>query len=624
MSRSRCGTRFTTDPRAVAAIYQPSQTETRTEPCTSGNHEDRPSKRQRTARPGASRSANSAQGLETDARGPRGSNQGLRLAQSWLQQCHRHHESCRASKPALSSKQPVLPTRLINASNPQSPVLQEMRQSRVPYVAMSYRWGTSANMRTLESNIDVHLAGIPVDTLPRMFIDALHVVRVLGHKYLWIDALCIIQDNPDDLGRELSRMGDIYQNADFTIYASGSANPQIGLFANHDPRVCQPCQLTITTTSGLEPVVEEVTLAATYMYKDVLETRGWILQERVLSTRTIIFNGQIAWRCAFGDAQESDPDFRERPRHLIEPALGALERLRQSILSVGSKEFNTVDHFRLWYAMLEIYSEKDLTSISDNLPALSGLAALFQEAHGASYAAGLWNEDLRRGLAWYVSLNDERGVIDPPCKPSWSFVAVGKVRIRYYLPDESSFTDLGPESLSAKCIPSTSNPYGLTIEGILTVSGWLQKVIIVYDKIFENARIGSAYGRAATSNHPNLGLIDPIVQPRYPALLINPQTKAAVGEAALDRPWPTGSVGASPLGQKHERAAWCLLLSTHHSLGKVRCTLLILDKDEGTGQFSRLGLGFMGEEHMAWFDIPRTQHLATPRNKHINATVQIV
>jgi hypothetical protein len=487
---------------------------------------------------------------------------------------------------------------------------------------MSYRWGTGVNMRTLESNIDVHIAGIPVDTLPQMFIDALHVIRVLGYKYLWIDALCIIQDNSDDLGRELSRMGDIYQNADFTIYASGSANPQIGLFANHDPRVCQPCQLTITTTSGLEPVVEDVTLAATYMYRDILETRGWILQERVLSTRTIIFNGQIAWRCAFGDAQESDPDFRERPRHLVEPALGALERLRQSILPVGSKE--SMDHFRLWYAMLEIYSEKDLTSISDNLPALSGLAALFQEAHGVSYAAGLWNEDLRRGLAWYVSLNDERGVIDPPCKPSWSFVAVGKVRIRFYLADESSLTGLGPESLSAKCTPSTSNPYGPTSEGTLTVSGWLQKVAIVYDKTFESARTGSAYGRAASGNHPNIDLMDQIVQPRYSALLVNPQTKAAVAEAALDRPWLTASAGASPLSQKHERAAWCLLLSTHHSLGKVRCTLLILDKDEDTGQFSRLGLGFMGEEHLAWFGIPRTRDLAAPGNERVNATVQIV
>ncbi|KAH7111152.1 heterokaryon incompatibility, partial [Dactylonectria estremocensis] len=80
------------------------------------------------------------------------------------------------------------------------------------YVALSYCWGSdlSGVVTTLSSNVEPHLQGIAVNSLPQIIQDAVRVYRELGLRYLWVDSLCIIQDDRKDWAQEVDRMRKVY------------------------------------------------------------------------------------------------------------------------------------------------------------------------------------------------------------------------------------------------------------------------------------------------------------------------------------------------------------------------------------------------------------------------------
>lgn len=78
---------------------------------------------------------------------------------------------------------------------------------------------------------------IPIELLPQSNQDAIQITRSLGIRYLWIDALCILQDldDPSDWLKESARMGDVYKFAYVTISASRASTGGEGCFAEHQP-----------------------------------------------------------------------------------------------------------------------------------------------------------------------------------------------------------------------------------------------------------------------------------------------------------------------------------------------------------------------------------------------------
>ena len=91
----------------------------------------------------------------------------------------------------------------------------------MPYVTLSHRWSSYIPTLTKE-NLAQRLEGIPQETLPGTFRDAIQVTRRLRCSYLWIGSLCIILDDPKDWAEESSRMGDIYLNGIFNIAATAA------------------------------------------------------------------------------------------------------------------------------------------------------------------------------------------------------------------------------------------------------------------------------------------------------------------------------------------------------------------------------------------------------------------
>ncbi|KAK8011573.1 hypothetical protein PG990_010538 [Apiospora arundinis] len=473
------------------------------------------------------------------------------LINIWKFQCLSNHRLCRLGYPTTGIKQ--LPYRLINVEDPDNPFLIETHANmQADYVALSYCWGPREQTQTLRKNVATHLTNIPISTLSNTCKDAVSVAHLLGFKYLWIDALCIIQDDEDDKGLEISRMGHIYRHADLTICAEGSPGAHAGLFPKTlpDPRELYPCQVTISAEAPDRTITRDLTVAGTRNGENYLSRRGWTLQEEILTSRALVIgHGMASWRCTSAIAHETDPVLKPLPlnpyskdlEYDIPRSMGSsldVARLRMWLYApsvarqMASSHYCDIEHpaFTAWYALIEAYSDRELKFATDTLPAVQGIASILASSLKTPYSNGLWTDDLARGLLWYVAANDDRCVsgqaVVPGCGtngrsgpavPSWSWAAVGKVRVRFgalrYVADWTC-TDLAQLSL----IPS-SGPNALREPQILA-QGPIFRALLAADEDFASRRnraeIIHGYGHA--------GVMTEGVHPRFPALLLDANT----------------------------------------------------------------------------------------------------
>jgi hypothetical protein len=193
-----------------------------------------------------------------------------------------------------------MPTRLINLGSPLHLVdSASIGPSR--YVALSHCWGQLSEQErfcTSKQNIAQLKESINIHSLPRTFRDAIRVTRGIGIDYLWIDSLCIVQDDKDDWENELTRMEQVFSSAYCTIGASSSKSSMEGFLNNRRPRSCVQLETANIRTLYVCPNIDD-------FHRDVnlgeLNSRGWVLQERVLSRRSIFYTStQVYWECGAG------------------------------------------------------------------------------------------------------------------------------------------------------------------------------------------------------------------------------------------------------------------------------------------------------------------------------------
>ena len=120
---------------------------------------------------------------------------------------------------------------------------------KVKYVALSHCWGKIPILTTTSNNLSVHLDGVPFEALPRNFQDAAVITCTMGMEYLWIDSLCILQDSKEDWERESAMMGQVYQNASFTIEADSSTNAHEGIL--HEREHAKAVHMFFPAESGI-------------------------------------------------------------------------------------------------------------------------------------------------------------------------------------------------------------------------------------------------------------------------------------------------------------------------------------------------------------------------------------
>lgn len=361
------------------------------------------------------------------------------------------------------------------------------------YATLSHRWARRLPCMITTDNRRDRLEGIPWTELPQTFKDAIRYCLELEVSYLWIDALCIIQDDPDDWQDQSAKMADIYQNSYINLTATSSDCGSSGCFPN-TPQAYKERYLETPRAGGkLHQILIRQRLShwavpptVSSNRENPLLSRGWVFQERVLSPRNLHFcKDELVWECgqetvcecgsmpktrnlkrkfalaARLPAEEVSTQSRSRVRiiQLSDPESEEDEELRTGISPSELLEYGRaraiwrmIDNaIRQWHGIVEQYSALELTHDKDRLPALSGLAERMAPFLG-NYLAGLWRRSIVPDLCWRVDKlvpghqrpAEYRG-------PSWSWVST-KAKVAFWA------TPPVPDPWDIEHIHGISNP----------------------------------------------------------------------------------------------------------------------------------------------------------------------
>ncbi|KAE9382192.1 HET-domain-containing protein [Stipitochalara longipes BDJ] len=361
----------------------------------------------------------------------------IRLGKKWLGICREHHEKCRT----VSS---VMPTRVIALGTPGTtpPRLLITAGLCEAYVALSYCWGRGASQSPMlrDESLESMQQEIDEKRLAKTYCEAFQLARDLGIKYIWVDALCIIQGNREDWEYESAKMGEVYGNAALCIVAARSGDAASGFLQNDFKPAAEPCPFPYGRFDGNEHEIDGLFVHLDRAwFKDTLDpdpvqTRGWCLQEAELSRRRLVYGRSgVSFQCNTTKFFE-DETYKFYHQRAFDPkplaAVGPVP---------GRRPPDGLELLNHWYGgILPDYTARALTNRGDVFAAISSLAKLAKQTIGGRYLAGVWESDLPRGLLWKPRYQT-RWMVDPsksesnlvPLRrptsqkaPSWSWAAV--------------------------------------------------------------------------------------------------------------------------------------------------------------------------------------------------------
>ena len=302
----------------------------------------------------------------------------LSLAMDWLNDCVANHSEC------VQDRIHAGPTRILEINSDERTgeyVVQLVQCSgdTEPYVALSHCWGTFQPLCTTTQNFEVHTnEGIPFSSLPQSFRDAVITTTRLGLKRVWIDSLCIIQDVLQDWEYECPRMAGIYANALCTIAACDASNDSIGFLNDYPPEM----RHNLGDSIGLRCITSWTERSMFIDEDSCLSTRGWVVQEKLLSVRILAFKSQrMQWQCNKQYRSDDVPcpyqidhfqGSMTLPKPLFEANKDELSVFHNSLKTPEERSRSNL--YGLWRDLICVYSRCKLTKETDKLPALSGLA----------------------------------------------------------------------------------------------------------------------------------------------------------------------------------------------------------------------------------------------------------
>ena len=272
---------------------------------------------------------------------------------------------------------------------------------------------------TTRASLQSRLTRVEFDELPRTFRDSILICQRLNVSYIWIDSLCIVQDDEEEKMHDVARMPDVYGQAFITLSASSASGVNEGFLHKRDIAMrFPPFSLRYRCKDGAEGRM--LFQPELYPERDPVNRRGWTLQERVLSPRLIDFSSlQVQWRCQTTKSCDSGYPPSEWKWYF---------HATDYVGSTSLRHMSTDDVARMCKTLVEDYSARQLTFPEDKLVAFSAIPTLFNRDGG--YYAGLWAADFPLNLTW--TLNGRPGVRPGvrPRKyraPSWSWAALDEV-----------------------------------------------------------------------------------------------------------------------------------------------------------------------------------------------------
>ena len=290
------------------------------------------------------------------------------------------------------------------------------------YVALSYVWGQTETIRTTkdilvylleEGSIFAHM-----HLLPRTIRDTMRLVKLLDIRYLWVDCLCIVQDDAELKHAQIQEMSSVYARAYVTIIAANGSD------ANHGLRGIR----NVTEPRHLSRYVEENLYESLQPHSSIWYTRGWTFQEMVFARRKIMFHYQVAvWECQCAT-------WHEATKTTMIPSItndtGPVFQLNRW---GRRKNFSWWPDVRQYIEMVREYNHRELTCPADALHAIAGLMTVWNRSFHGGFICGLPQMFFDEALLWQPCNLLRRRIPrkssnDRTVLPSWSWIGwIGEI-----------------------------------------------------------------------------------------------------------------------------------------------------------------------------------------------------
>ncbi|KAI1074736.1 HET-domain-containing protein [Whalleya microplaca] len=400
---------------------------------------------------------------------------------------------CAASRQASPSFA-KLPTRVVNVGRHNGKIQLVEGNGKVDkYLCLSHCWGAQQIITTTRLTLAERMHEIRREDLSKTFTDAIWMTRRFGIHYIWIDSLCIIQDDSADWERESAQMASIYHNAYLTIAATKSSSGDGGLFTK-----TPDFEVSGTTPEGedyylvfREKIDHDLSVDNNSLQFPLM-TRAWVYQERMLSPRVLHFGYyELFFECSsdaccecgsIGFLGYTDSIPLPNPRKMYSSALESVTLTRDGNWS-NSAWVKRARYFiaRMWRSLVMIYTGLRLTIASD-------------QKRKSSYLAGLFEDSLIDDLLW-ITFSCKRPRLPEWRAPSWSWASI-ETHINYrdglvYYDDEV-FRETPDERIEfasiehCGCTPAGLDNFGQVKSASLRVTSQILPVTLLHKPGLDN------------------------------------------------------------------------------------------------------------------------------------------
>lgn len=410
-------------------------------------------------------------------------------ALDWLQTCLKTHTTCMCDlrTPAY------YPKRLLDLGPPKGRlILTSSERPCSQYATLSHCWGSTSFFWLCSSSEDELRRRLPVEQLPRSFREAIIFTQRLGIRYLWIDSLCILQEGPghaEDWNEQAPLMHSIYSNGVVNISVLHAQNPYIGAFKTRNPDMIQPCHVSWSEDGADEKVwaiLDECTDLHYAIGQSTLSKRGWVVQERMLSPRTIHFGSdRIFWECRSGNLLTES----------YISGMGSIQGLDGGFdLSISkvpiSSRLQAWEISDAWHRVIKYYSAAKLSKPEkDKLVAIPGIARYFGTFFDHQYVAGFFRCHLPSDLLWESLEEDD--YLPPQLEveaagkttyqgPTWSWVSTNSM-VRFTPLRKDERAQVTVERVDVQLL-GQQNKYGQIKNAKITLCGVLLPCKLVDDQ----------------------------------------------------------------------------------------------------------------------------------------------
>jgi hypothetical protein len=335
------------------------------------------------------------------------------LHRSWLKTCEQDHgTTCNASPSTFAG----VNIRFIDVEK--NCIVSGNLTDR--YFALSYVWGTAVQYKLLKSNMKEMVLpnALSQAPLPQTIKDSMSLVASMGESYLWVDALCIVQDDDAGKGVQIAQMASIYVSALATVVALSGTSASSGLpgVSSSLPRHTA----TIPIAPGLRLTPRK---QFSELFKDsVYNSRAWTYQEQILSQRCLYFTEQqVYYQCL------SSAFCEDRFGHNLEDSISSQNPLSEARIwsqhPKSSGDLAKNGAFRYYSRFIADYSTKNMGYLSDILNAFMGISATLNTMYGWKFWEGMPDSLIDLALLWTPLETVVRREIDgafPFSSASWA------------------------------------------------------------------------------------------------------------------------------------------------------------------------------------------------------------